>query len=128
MITDVPGSSDYFLASLVTYSDRSKVDLLGVRPSTLEAQGAVSGETAREMAAGARRAVRADLGLAITGIAGPGGGSSDKPVGLVYFALDDGGHPVVQRTVFSGDRQAVKEGAAQQALLLLCLHLEQLSG
>ena len=86
-LTDVPGSSSYFLAGVVAYSNAAKRELLGVRGETLERFGAVSTETAKEMAAGIRQLSRADLGLATTGIAGPGGGTADKPVGTVCVAL-----------------------------------------
>ena len=119
LLTDIPGSSDYFLLSLVTYSDRSKVELLGVDRESLSRHGAVSEAVAREMAAGARRASGADIGVAVTGIAGPGGGSAAKPVGLVFFCVDDGSAPQVDRVVFPGDRLAVKKGAAEHALSML---------
>jgi PncC family amidohydrolase len=121
MITDVPGSSEYFLASYVAYSNSSKVTALGVRPETLAEHGAVSEETAREMAAGARRAASAKVAVAVTGIAGPGGGTEAKPVGLVHFALDVLGEVTVERRVFPGDRAKVKRAAAEHALnLLIC--------
>jgi PncC family amidohydrolase len=116
MLTDNPGASSYFLASLVTYSDRSKEDLLGVQRSTLERHGAVSRETAVEMARGARQITGADVGMAVTGIAGPLGGSEKKPVGLVHFALDIGGEMTVDHLVFGGDRSAVRKAAAEHAL------------
>lgn len=119
MLTDVPGSSDYFLLSLVTYSDRSKVEILNVQRSTLDRHGAVSEAAAREMAAGARQASGADIGLAITGIAGPGGGSAEKPVGLVFFCIDDGSKQVVDRVEFPGGRTMVKKAAAEHALSML---------
>lgn len=125
LITDVPGSSDYFLTSLVTYSNGSKVSLLGVDEGTLKEHGAVSDRTAREMATGARKACGADIGLAVTGIAGPGGGSAEKPVGLVFFALDDGGEVEVQRMVFPGDRSAIKTAAAEHGLTMLMDRLER---
>lgn len=124
LITDVPGSSDYFLASLVTYSNASKTSLLGVDEVTLEEHGAVSDRTAREMATGARRVIGADVGVAVTGIAGPGGGTSTKPVGLVYFAVDLGGEVTVERKVLPGDRAEIKKGAAEHALNML---IERLS-
>jgi PncC family amidohydrolase len=125
MLTDVPGSSQYFLLSLVTYSDRSKTTLLGVAPDILGEHGAVSGPVARAMAAGARRTGGADIGLAVTGIAGPSGGTPGKPVGLVFLCLDDGTTSAVDRQVFSGDRLSIKKQAAEQALTLLCAHLER---
>jgi nicotinamide-nucleotide amidase len=125
MLTDVPGSSEYFLASLVTYDNPSKIALLGVSPDTLATKGAVSEQTAREMALGARRAVGADIGLAVTGIAGPGGGTPGKPVGTVHFALGDGRTTITSRMQFSGDRLAVKRGAARYALEMLVRHLDE---
>lgn len=116
MITDIPGSSDYFLASLVTYDNRSKAALLGVGERTLAEHGAVSEEVAREMASGARRATGADVGLSVTGIAGPGGATPTKPVGLVHFALDVEGEVSADKVVFPGDRWAVKRAAAEHAL------------
>jgi PncC family amidohydrolase len=124
MLTDVPGSSDYLLASLVTYSNRSKVTLLGVRQESLDRHGAVSEAVAREMAAGARAATGASIGVAVTGIAGPSGGSAEKPVGLVYFCVDDGRSSTVDRVVFHGGRLAVKRQAAEHALKMLCDSLE----
>lgn len=127
MLTSVPGSSDYFLASFVTYSDRSKVDVLGVHYSTLAEHGAVSAECAKEMASGARRAGKADIGLSITGIAGPGGGSDIKPVGLVYIALDDGLASIVEHHVFEGDREDIRHAAVGTALRMLIERMTALS-
>jgi len=93
--------------------------VLGVHDLTLREHGAVSAECALEMAAGARRAGRADIGLAVTGIAGPGGGSMEKPIGLTYIALDDGTGGRVERHVFPGDREEVRQAAAERALELL---------
>ena len=86
-MTDIPGSSSMVDRGFVTYSNEAKMEMLGVSPATLDAHGAVSAETAREMAAGALRHSRAGIALAVTGIAGPDGGSADKPVGLVWFGL-----------------------------------------
>ncbi len=119
MMTSVPGSSDYFLASFVTYSNHAKVDTLGVHHAVLAEHGAVSSECAAEMASGARRAGRADIGLSITGIAGPGGGSETKPVGLTYIAVDDGIVRRVERHVFPGGRDDVRTAAAERALHML---------
>ncbi len=108
MITNVPGSSMYFLAGLVTYSNDSKVDLLGVCRETLESYGAVSEQVVIEMARGVRKTTGADIGAAVTGIAGPDGGTEQKPVGLVYFAVDDGRAILADRAFLSGDRREVK--------------------
>ncbi len=127
MLTSVPGSSAYFLASFVTYSDSSKVSALGVHYRTLVEHGAVSAECAMEMASGARRAGNADMGVSITGIAGPGGGSDIKPVGLAYIAVDDGIESRVERFVFPGGREEVRSAAAENALRLLIERLRTTS-
>jgi len=118
-ITNVPGSSEYFLAGLTTYSNESKIKLLGVGEDTLAAHGAVSRETAREMARGVSRAASADIGLSVTGIAGPTGGTSAKPVGLVYLGRSDESGAVTEEVRLRGDRLMIKERAAQLALFLL---------
>ncbi len=112
---------------MVTYSNASKEALLNVRSATLRDHGAVSAPTAREMAAGARAAGNADVGLAVTGIAGPGGGSVEKPVGLVFIALDLRGEVEVHRHVFPGDRRDIKREAAEAALAMFIERLEQRS-
>lgn len=118
-ITDVPGSSDYFTAGLVVYANAAKTALAGVPESLLAEHGAVSEAVARAMAEGARSRTEADVAVATTGIAGPGGGSAAKPVGLVYVAVADEAGSVVGRHQFSGDRQAIKERAASAALGML---------
>jgi PncC family amidohydrolase len=118
-VTEVAGSSDYFLGGIISYSNEAKERLLGVRHETLLAHGAVSEETAREMAEGARRALDSDLALSITGIAGPGGGTDEKPVGLTYIALAHADGAVVERHVWPGDRSANKTHSAAAALRLL---------
>jgi nicotinamide-nucleotide amidase len=118
-ITNVPGSSDYFLASLTTYSNESKIKLLGVAPEIIEAHGAVSAECAAAMAEGVRIAVGADVGLSVTGIAGPGGGTPEKPVGLVYLGRSDAAGTVTEELRLRGDRLMIKERAGQSALYLL---------
>ncbi len=123
LITDVAGSSDYFLGCVVCYANSAKAGLLGVNPQTLLAHGAVSAETAAEMARGARQAFGADLALAVTGIAGPGGGSADKPVGLVYIHLSAPEAEVGERFVWASDRVGNKRLSAEAALLLLGRHL-----
>ncbi len=123
-VTSVAGSSTYFERGVVTYSNRAKEDLLGVSRQTLEAHGAVSHQTAREMALGARERAGTDLGLAITGIAGPGGGSPEKPVGTVFFGLAHGEHVESHLRHFQGSRAQVKQQSAEAALDLLRRYLE----
>jgi nicotinamide-nucleotide amidase len=124
LVTDVPGSSAYFLGGVVTYADAAKESLLGVDPETLRRFGAVSAETARAMARGVLDRFGADVGLSVTGIAGPDGGTADKPVGTVYFALSDrSGMEVAHKRVFVGDRAVVRRAASIQALELLRRHL-----
>lgn len=123
LLTDVSGASGCVSGGVIAYDNRAKVTLLGVREATLAAEGAVSAAVAGEMAAGARRALGADVALAITGIAGPGGGTARKPVGLTFVALaaDDG--MTVEQAVFSGGRRRVKREAVSLALDLLLRHL-----
>jgi len=118
-ITSEPGSSEVFLGSAVTYSNESKETILGVKSSTLAEHGAVSEETAREMVLGSVRVYGSDLAVAVTGIAGPGGATPDKPVGLVYIAVADGPRAIVSRNVFKGDRQSVREQTASEAMRML---------
>jgi PncC family amidohydrolase len=116
LMTDEPGASNFFKGGVVAYSDEVKTGVLGVSAATLNRHGAVSEATALEMAAGVRRTLRADIGIAITGIAGPSGGSELKPVGLVHFAFDDGMQRVAERRQFEGSRDEVRRAAAQHAL------------
>jgi PncC family amidohydrolase len=118
-ITSVAGSSAYFLGSIVAYSNSVKQDLLGVSRSTLESRGAVSPECAREMAIGAQRLTGATISVSTTGIAGPGGATDRKPVGLIYFACATPDSVTVHEVRWSGDRHANMEGAAEFALQLL---------
>ena len=118
-ITDVPGSSDYFLGGVTAYSDPVKERLLGVNRETLIAVGAASEETAREMAQGARHTIGSDVGISVTCIAGPGGGTDEKPVGLTYIGASTPDGEWVERHFFQGDRKAIKESAANAALELL---------
>jgi len=119
-LTEIAGSSDVVERGFVTYANAAKVELLGVREVTLERHGAVSAETAAEMLAGALARSPADLAVAITGIAGPGGGSAEKPVGLVFIGVQRRGHDaVIERHVFAGDRAAVREASLRRALGLL---------
>jgi len=123
-ITDVPGSSDYYMGSVIAYADRVKETLLQVRPETLGEHGAVSREVAIEMASGVLRAVGADVGLAITGIAGPGGGTAEKPVGLVYIALVGPEGQWVERHLWPAGRRDNKLHSAEAALDLLRRYLQ----
>lgn len=118
-VTNVSGASAYFLGGVVVYSNEAKERLLGVSADTLARFGAVSEPVAREMAAGAQRTFGAECAAAVTGIAGPTGGTAEKPVGLVYIAAAAGGRIAVERHVFSGDREAVKRQTADRALTLL---------
>jgi PncC family amidohydrolase len=123
-LTNVPGSSEYFLGAIVAYSYEAKQRLLGVSGETLARFGAVSDETAREMALGVRRALGAHVALAVTGIAGPGGGTPDKPVGLTWIALSAPELTHAARFIWQGDRLANKEASAQAALEMLQAYLE----
>jgi nicotinamide-nucleotide amidase len=118
-LTNVPGSSDYFLEGVVAYSTEAKISLLAVAPSLLAKHGAVSFETARAMARSIRQRAGSDYGLAITGIAGPAGGTPQKPVGLVFTALDSPEGTEVRENVFLGSRHHVKYQSAQEALDML---------
>jgi PncC family amidohydrolase len=124
-LTNISGSSAYFLGGFVTYSNEAKEKFVGVRHETLLAHGAVSEETAREMAQGARRQMGTDLAVSVTGIAGPLGGTADKPVGLVYLALAAPDDEICQRHVWAGDRLANKEQSAEAALQLVLAYLQR---
>ncbi len=124
-LTDVPGSSDYFLQGVVAYSNEAKIDLLGVSPALIEKHGAVSSQVAEAMARGIREKARASFGLALTGVAGPSGGTPKKPVGLVYVALSwDKGTEVV-KNLFLGNREKIKFQSSQKALDMARRHLEK---
>jgi PncC family amidohydrolase len=124
-ITNVPGSSEYFLGGITAYAYEAKVKLLGVRWNTLTRYGAVSCETVLEMACGARAAIEADIGVSVSGIAGPGGGMPEKPVGLTWIGLSAGGYEQARSFIFPGGRLQVKEQAAEQALRFLAEYLKQ---
>jgi PncC family amidohydrolase len=123
-ITEVAGSSDYFRGGLLTYDDDVKTALADVPASVLAAHGAVSAQVAVAMASGGRQRLGVDLAVAITGVAGPGGGSEAKPVGLTYVAVADADGEVVRRFVWSGDRSANKLASAEAALRLIVERLE----
>ncbi len=117
LITDLAGSSDIFDRGFVTYSNQSKTDMLGVSPLTLDKFGAVSSETATEMAKGALEKSQADIAISVTGIAGPSGGTTEKPVGLVYIGFARrGGEVFASKNLFHGDRQAIRFATAKTAL------------
>ena len=118
-LTAVPGSSAVFLGGVVSYANAVKRDVLGVSAATLDTVGAVSPETAAQMADGVRRLAKADLAVSVTGIAGPGGGSAEKPVGLVWFGLATPDGTRTERAIFAGDRAAVRAKAVTHALGML---------
>ena len=118
-ITDLPGSSAYFQGGVIAYADRVKIELLGIEEATLVENGAVSEVVAAGMARGVADLLNADVGVGITGIAGPGGGTPEKPVGTVWYAVAVQGDVRTSHRVFSGDREAVRERASQATLLLL---------
>ncbi len=118
-LTSVPGSSRYFTEGAVTYSNESKIRLLGVDKKMIREFGAVSQQVARDMARGVRHRAKTDFGLAVTGIAGPDGGTEEKPVGLVFIALADDAHTEHKRLMIPGDRELVRWRASQAALDML---------
>ncbi len=122
-LTNVPGSSAYFLEGVISYSNDAKVKLLGVSPHLIGKHGAVSSAVCRAMARGIRKRAGADFGLAITGIAGPGGGSPAKPVGLVYVGLSSAAGTEVRKNIFLGQREQIKWQSTQKALDMLRRHL-----
>jgi len=124
-ITNVPGSSDYFLQGIVVYSNQAKINAIGVKPSILKKQGAVSPESALAMARGIREKTKSDYGLGITGIAGPSGGSVQKPVGLVFIALAWEKGTEVSENMFLGNREKIKFQSSQKALDMLRRHLHE---
>jgi len=119
LITNVPASSDYYKGSITAYSNETKVKLVGVSEATIQKYGAVSQEVAQEMARGGRKALKVDICLADTGIAGPGGDTPEKPVGLFYLGLSSESGTESRKHVFSGDREQNKLAAAQAALAWL---------
>lgn len=126
-ITAVPGASAVFLGGVVSYANDVKQSVLGVSPHILEREGAVSNGCAEAMAGGARRLLKADVAVSVTGIAGPDGGTPEKPVGLVFFGVAAKNIMRAERHVFSGDREAIRHQAADHALSLL-LHIVAMEG
>lgn len=126
-LTNVPGVSKVFVEGVVSYSNKAKCDLLHVKHETLEKYGAVSEQTAKEMACGIRALAGTDIGVSITGIAGPSGGSQEKPVGLVYIGYADSNRILAEKHIFSGDRMDIKQRSADTALHLVRRMLKTLS-
>jgi PncC family amidohydrolase len=124
VITNIPGSSKYFLGSAVTYSDDSKEVILGVGKDTLKESGAVSSECVQEMAIGVRDVFHSDIGMAISGIAGPGGGTDEKPVGTVFIAMADKNSCGIFKFLFQGDRGEIKEQTCLKAIDLIIEKLQ----
>lgn len=123
-ITDVPGSSAFFLGGITAYSDTSKIEILGVPAQTIERNGAVSDRTAVCMAKGILNNFACDIGIGITGIAGPSGGADQKPVGTVFVAVADEERELSRAFSFKGTRQEIRESAVRAALGLACEFLE----
>jgi nicotinamide-nucleotide amidase len=115
-LTSIPGSSLYFERGIIVYSNRSKVEMLGVNKQTIDSYGAVSDQTVREMAEGIKKTAKTDMGLAVTGIAGPSGGAEDKPVGTVFIGLSVDGKILSDQYCFSGERDKVKLTTSEMAL------------
>jgi PncC family amidohydrolase len=124
-ITDVPGSSDYYVGGVVAYAYEAKVALLHVSWDTLRLHGAVSRETVIEMARGVRTALGADIGVSVSGIAGPGGGIPEKPVGTTWIGLSGRDSDWARKFVWDGDRRANKESSAQAALQFVLDYLNK---
>lgn len=126
-LTNIAGSSQVFERGFVTYSNQAKIDLLGVSEQTLSQFGAVSPETAEEMVNGALKNSRADFAIAVTGIAGPSGGSSDKPVGLVYIGIGrkHDNHITIFKENFSGDRASIRQQACEKSFYYLLSLLKE---
>jgi len=124
-ITSVPGSSAYFMAGLVTYSNKAKTKFLSVPDKIIARNGAVSNIVAKRMAKGVCAAAGVDIGLSITGIAGPAGGSPEKPVGTVFIALATKKEVFVRKFLFSGNRREVRKRSSEEALTMLLDYLEE---
>jgi PncC family amidohydrolase len=125
LVTNIPGSSDYYWGGVIAYANEVKQNVLGVRAETLASAGAVSQETAIQMARGVCRVLGTDYGLSVTGIAGPTGATPGKPVGLVYIGLAGPGVERCERHVWDQDRTGNKVASARRALQMLIEHLEQ---
>lgn len=126
-ITQIPGSSDYFKGGILCYSNQAKEELCGVPPELLQKHGAVSAEVAEALAKGVRDSLHSSIGLSITGIAGPGGGSPEKPVGLVYIGVSDGKQTENRHRIMPGDRESIRERSTYLALSWLRRFLQRSS-
>ena len=124
LLTNISGSSEYYDRGIISYSNRAKMELLGVSKETLDRYGAVSEPVAEEMAEGIRKRSKVDIGVSTTGIAGPTGGTKDKPVGLVYVGVSTKERTIVRKFLFRGDRIENKESACNAALSMLLEVLE----
>ena len=122
-LTDVAGSSAYVKGSVVSYTNEVKHGVLGVSQKLLDTVGAVSSEVAAEMAEGVRRVIGSDIGVSVTGLAGPGGGTAEKPVGLVFIGISGSSGTNVIKCIFKGSRVEVKQQAAQRALQLIAEYI-----
>jgi PncC family amidohydrolase len=125
LVTNVAGSSAYYLGGVTAYTNEVKMRLLGVSQDTLEQHGAVSEETVLEMSRGIRKVMGADIGISVSGIAGPSGGTPDKPVGTVWIGLSSARAEYASHFLWSGDRLAIKELSAQAALKIVVEHLQK---
>jgi len=118
-LTDIPGASTFFLLGIVAYDNAAKIKILGVPPGLIKKYGAVSSPVAKMMAQGVRKILKTSYGLSVTGIAGPGGATKNKPVGLVYIAISTSSKTIVKKFLFKGTRLAIKKEASQTALKML---------
>lgn len=125
-LSDIPGSSEYFLGGIVSYSNEIKMNLLGVPNEIIKEFGAVSEQTAKAMAGGIKKLADSSIGIGITGIAGPGGGTFQKPVGLVYIALAAANQVRCQKLNFTGDRNEIRLNAANAALNMIRQYILEL--
>lgn len=125
LITDVPGSSEVFIGGVVSYSNAMKMKWLGVRPETLEQFGAVSEQTVEEMVAGIKKQTGADLAIAVSGIAGPSGGTPEKPVGTVFIGIAVREQHILRQYLFQGSRSQIRRQTATQAAELLLQQFSQ---
>jgi len=122
-LTNISGSSEYFDRGIVSYSNQAKIELLGVPEKTLQEYGAVSEQTAKAMAMGIKQRSNVDIGISTTGIAGPTGGTKEKPVGLVYIGIASSKNVTIKKFIFSGDRSQNKESTCNSALEMLLENL-----